>query len=119
MKLNDEEKEKHAEASKSKKEKRKSRKINNTETLENKSVPSNINTTPSVTPTIRDIMSANSSIATHLPPGTYTDQNGRQIIINTCRKIRINIIDMEDHENMFLIYYGSNTDISVSGMKLL
>ena len=74
-------------------------------------------------PTIREIMKSqtkpkgvNSSMT--LPPGVYTDQNGRQFQINAIRRLHISNLEIEENKNLCLIDGGSNNGLAGAGMRL-
>ena len=76
------------------------------------------------TPTIREIMASqtqlrgvNSSMAM-LPPGTYTDQNGRQFQVNAMRRLHISNLEIEENQDLCLIDGGSNNGLAGAGMHL-
>jgi hypothetical protein len=74
-------------------------------------------------PTIREIMSVTQSQATmsHLPPGQYTDANGRRFNINMARRIiRLsNHVDINSGEDLALCDRGSNNSMAGAAMRLL
>ncbi len=66
------------------------------------------------TPTIREIMAAR----TQLPPGTYTDQGGRQFQINTLRTLYLSKMDVTSNDDLCLIDGGANNGLAGANMRL-
>ena len=74
-------------------------------------------------PIIREIMRSQTkpkgvSSSRSLPPGVYTDQNGRQFQINAIRRLHISNLEIEVNKELCLIDGGSNNGLAGAGMRL-